>query len=65
MPGMRTDILTNLLSFTGLSEEAFDTEWNTVSKWTPESRYRGGVEITDADTLGMILAREIVLKELL
>ncbi len=64
LPGMRSHNVTNLLSFTGITEESLDTEWNTVAKWNPESRYRGGIEATNGAAAAMIHATEIVITKL-
>jgi hypothetical protein len=65
LPGMRSHVLINLLSFTGLDRVNFDSDWNEVSDWTPEIRYGGSKGITSSKSSRIISAVEALLKEIL
>jgi HEPN domain-containing protein len=67
LPGMKTHNLVNLLSFTALEgrKKVFQVSWDIVAKWNPEIRYDAEGSFTDARAEDMVVATEILLKELI
>ncbi len=65
LPGMKTHNLRNLIGSTGISSNPFDTEWNGIANWTPESRYAGIRDISESKSLEIIDAAQAVLEAIL
>jgi HEPN domain-containing protein len=67
LPGMKTHNLVNLLNFTALEgrKKVFQVSWDIVAKWNPEIRYDAEGSFTDARADDMVIATEILLKELI
>lgn len=64
LPGMKSHVLPNLLSYTGLGESLFDSGWNYISDWSPEIRYSGR-KVTAAEVADAIAATEKLLDKIL